>query len=273
MTREIIDDRLIGALHLRALSREGLAHNPVEEHRAIQAGTLDALMAGGYDGDTTLGEVLRLGNFGIGTIQHLGGEMIILDSEPWLVDADGVVTRIARTTKTPFAVVCTFTAARTVAVPEGECLDSLLDLIDAAAPVRTPIVAVRVHGRFSDLALRSVRRQVPPYPPLSEVVHSQTHFAINDAVGTLVGFRFPDATAGLEVPGYHLHFLSDDRSCGGHVMGLTTAGAVAEIDHCKELHIELPPGVTLGTPGGVTRADIDAVEGRHGTVGDDDAAK
>ena len=264
MAREIIDDRFIGALHLRALNRQGFDHDPVEEHRAVQAGTLESLMAGGYDGDTSLGEVLRLGDLGIGTIQHLGGEMIILDGVPWLVDADGVVSRVDPGTKTPFAVVCRFSPTVGVTVPEGCNLGMLVELIEAAAPKGAPILAVRIHGRFRDLELRSVRRQHPPYPPLSAVVHSQTHFRIDDAVGTLVGFRFPDATAGLEVPGYHLHFLADDRLTGGHVLEVTTIEAVVQIDHCEDLHVELPPGVTLGTPGATDAASIAAVEGRPG---------
>jgi len=68
MTSDIIDDRLIGALHVRALTHAGLDHDVVTEHTVVQAGTLEALMAGGYDGDTTLAEILRLGSLGIGTV-------------------------------------------------------------------------------------------------------------------------------------------------------------------------------------------------------------
>ena len=48
MAREVIDDRLIGAIHVRSLTLAGLDHDAVEEHRAVQAGTIDALMAGRY---------------------------------------------------------------------------------------------------------------------------------------------------------------------------------------------------------------------------------
>ena len=264
MATNIIDERLIGALHLRALTRQGLAHDPLSEHRAVQAGTLDALMAGGYDGDASLAEVLRLGDTGIGTIQHLGGEMVILDGTPWLIDADGLVTKIPETTKTPFAVVCQFSAAVSVDLDAGLDFGALLSALDQLAPASAPILAVRAHGTFTDLVLRSVRRQHHPYPPLSEVVQSQTSFEIHRSVGTLVGFRFPDAAAGLEVPGYHLHFLADDRGSGGHVMDLRAERVVVEIDHCEEIHVELPPGVALGTLSGADTEAIAAVEGRGG---------
>ena len=264
MATEIIDERLIGAVHLRALTRLGLDHDPIAEHQAVQAGTLDALMAGGYDGDTTLAEVLRLGDTGIGTVQQLGGEMVVLDGTPWLIDADGVVTRIPSDTKTPFAVVCRFSPAVTSTLDRSLDYPSLLSALDELAPSSAPILAVRAHGTFTELTLRSVRRQHHPYPPLSQVVQSQTSFEIPKATGTIVGFRFPDATAGLEVPGYHLHFLADERSIGGHVMGLTSDGVTVEIDHCEDLHVELPPGVTLGSPGAADTDAIAAVEGRGG---------
>jgi acetolactate decarboxylase len=34
-----------------------------------QISTISSLLAGGYDGDTTVGELLRHGNFGLGTFR------------------------------------------------------------------------------------------------------------------------------------------------------------------------------------------------------------
>jgi acetolactate decarboxylase len=261
VARDVIDDRLLGALHLRALSRAGLEHDPAVEHTAFQAGTLDALMEGRFDGDTTLGELLDHGDFGIGTVQHLGGELVILDGEPWVVDADGAVQPVAHDTRTPFAVLCRF--APTVRAPLDGPLryDALRAHLDELAPPDAPVLAVRVDASFTDLRLRSVHAQVPPYPRLSDVVEHQTEWTVAAADGSLVGFRFPDATAGVEVPGYHLHFLSDDRTVGGHVLDLTLVDGRAALDPGDELHVELPDGVDLGTPGAADRAEIARLEG------------
>ena len=133
--------------------------------------------------------------------------------------------------------------------------------IDALAPADAPVVAVRLDGEFTRLSLRSVEKQQPPYRPLREVVAHQTEWAVERAIGTLLGFRFPDATAGVEVPGYHLHFLSDDRQIGGHVMDITLQSGSLAIDPCDELHVELPDGVGLGVPGAADRAEIASLEG------------
>jgi acetolactate decarboxylase len=63
------------------------------------------------------------------------------------------------------------------------------------------------------------------------------------------------------VPGYHLHYLSDDRTVGGHVLGATLLSGRLEVDHCEDLHVELPAGVGLGQPGAADRAEIARLEG------------
>ena len=263
MARDIIDDRLIGALHVRALTHNGFEHDPAAERVAFQVGTLDALIDGRYDGDTTIGELLEHGDLGLGTVQHLGGELVVLDGEAFVVDADGAVRAVPAATRTPFAVVCRFAARDPVHLEGPMALGAVQRALDAIAP-HSSVLAVRVDGTFRQLRLRSVREQSPPYPPLAEVTAHQTEWRLDGAVGTVLGFRFPDDVAGLEAPGYHLHFLSDDRKRGGHVLDGTLVSGTAAIDGDDQLHVELPPGVGLGTPGVTDRARIRLVEGGPG---------
>jgi acetolactate decarboxylase len=261
MARDIVDDRFIGALHLRALTHAGLEHDPEAEHTAVQAGTLDALMSGGYEGDTTLGELLRLGDLGLGTIQQLDGELIVFDGRAWSAGADGSIRELPLDTLTPFAVVTHFEATISAQLDGPLALAALHARIDELAPPHAPVIAVRIDGEFAALSLRSVEKQSPPYKPLREVVAHQTEWSVPQATGTLLGFRFPDATAGVEVPGYHLHFLSADHAIGGHVMDITLVSGTVAIDPCDELHVELPEGVGLGVPGAADRAEIASLEG------------
>jgi acetolactate decarboxylase len=260
---DIVDDRLIGALHVRALTHRGFAHDPVAERTAFQVGTLDALIDGRYDGDTSVGELLAHGDLGLGTVQHLGGELVVVDGAAFVVDADGVVHEVAPRTRTPFAVVCRFVPTGLTHLTGPMPLAAVQQHLDGIAP-RTPVIAVRVDGTFAHLRLRSVRAQTPPYPPLAEVTAHQTEWDLDEATGTLLGFRFPDTVAGLEAPGYHLHFLSDDRAHGGHVLAGTLLRGIAAVDGGDALHVELPPGVALGTPGVTDRARIRQVEGGPG---------
>lgn len=261
MARDIIDDRLLGALHVRAMDRRGFRADPAADHVAFQAGTLDALMAGRFDGDATIGEVLRHGDHGLGTIEHLGGELVVVDGDPFVIDGDGVAGRVPHDTPTPFAVVCRFSPVAGVDVREPHTHEELTERLDRLGDASESILAFRADGDFADVRLRSVRAQTPPYPPLAEVTRQQTEWTLPSARGTVFGFRFPDALAGVEVPGHHAHFLSDDRRDGGHVLDLTMVRGRVAVDGGDELHVELPDHIGLGRPGLADRAAIRAAEG------------
>ena len=66
--------------------------------------------------------------------------------------------------------------------------------------------------------------------------------------GNLVGFRFPDYAQGLNVAGYHFHFITADRSAGGHVLECRLTNGQLRIDREGDLRVELPSGVGLPVP-------------------------
>ncbi|HEX5376184.1 MAG TPA: acetolactate decarboxylase, partial [Solirubrobacterales bacterium] len=118
---------------------------------------------------------------------------------------------------------------------------------------------IRLDGRFDLVRARSVPGQSPPYRPLAEVVGEQHVFELVDVSGTMLGFRFPDYAEGIEVGGFHLHFIDEARERGGHVLGSRSNGLRARLDPSSDLHVELPPGVELADPALAARTH-DAVE-------------
>ncbi len=139
--------------------------------------------------------------------------------------------------------------------------DELLRLLEGEAPDGAAAYAIRVDGEFNLVRARSVPKQDPPYRPLAEVIGEQHEFELRGA-GTLVGFRFPDYSEGIEVAGHHLHFITADRERGGHVLDCRLEGGRALIDRSEDLHVELPPGVALDAPdlSASTHAAIERVE-------------
>jgi acetolactate decarboxylase len=105
--------------------------------------------------------------------------------------------------------------------------------------------AVRVDGHFASVTTRSVPRQDRPYPPLVEVAKTQPVFRLEEVSGTLAGFRLPDLVRGLNVPGFHLHFLTADRQAGGHVLDLVLTRGELAIDTSARFHLELPTDPTF----------------------------
>jgi acetolactate decarboxylase len=45
---------------------------------------------------------------------------------------------------------------------------------------------------------------------------------------------------GVNVPGYHLHFLNTDKSAGGHVLDFIVKNGTVSIDYTSEFKMILP---------------------------------
>ena len=107
-------------------------------------------------------------------------------------------------------------------------------------PSKNWFYAIRADGHFKYIKTRSVPRQNKPYPPLAEVVKQQSIFEEQDIDGTLVGFWCPAFVKGVNVPGYHLHFLSSSGFFGGHVLDFEMSHGLVEVDISRNLNLILP---------------------------------
>ena len=243
-----IDTALVGALHVDYLKKRDLSSDKRARHTLFQSSTIDALLEGKYDGDVSFAELEERGDLGLGTLDALDGEMIALEGSFYQVKADGRAYEIDKRTRTPFAVVTFFepNLSRMLATPMD--YEALVAFLDRLVSGEASCYAVRVDGWFSYVKTRSVPRQRKPYPPLAEVVQHQPTFEIHDVPGSLVGFRFPHYAQGLNVAGYHFHFITADRSTGGHVLKFRLARGELRIDREADLRLELPSGVGLPVP-------------------------
>jgi len=258
----VLDERWIRSLHVEAMRRADL-HAEQEPHVLFQASTIGALLDGAFDGDLSFAELAEHGDLGLGTLNRLDGEMVALDGEFFRADVDGAVNPIPAAAKTPFAVVTKFEPEVDERIQGRLSHAALLDRLDALTPAGASSCAIRLDGRFELVRARSVPAQSPPYRPLAEVVADQHVFELEDVAGTMLGFRFPAYAEGIEVGGYHLHFISDDRGRGGHVLDSRAAGLRARLDPSNDLHVELPPRIELADPdlAAATHAAIAKAEG------------
>jgi acetolactate decarboxylase len=206
----------------------------------FQISTINALLSGDYQGAMTFGELKRHGTFGLGTFDALDGEMIGLEGQFYQIKADGVAYPVPDSMTTPFAVVTVFDADTTVASHDEMDYEGLQRYLDGLIPDKGIFYAVKIEGLFPYIKTRSVPKQQEPYPPLVEVVKEQTIFEFHDIEGTIVGFRCPDSSKGVNVPGYHLHFITADRKAGGHLLACQLQEATIAIDYTSEFYMVLP---------------------------------
>ncbi|HYG97275.1 MAG TPA: acetolactate decarboxylase, partial [Solirubrobacterales bacterium] len=197
----MLDERWIRSLHVESMRRADL-HREREPHVLFQASTIGALLDGAFDGDLSFAELAEHGDLGLGTLNHLDGEMIAVEGEFFRADVEGRIEPIPPGERTPFAVVTRFEPTVEERMPEEAVShEELLARLDALVPADAASCAIRLDGRFDLVRARSVPRQEPPYRPLTEVVADQHVFELEDVEGTMLGFRFPAYAEGIEVAG------------------------------------------------------------------------
>jgi len=241
---------MAGLFCLLCVSISGCGNNPIVQHQAddnasqretlTQISTIDAVLNGVYDGVTDFGTLKEYGDFGIGTFEGLDGEMLGFDGDFYQVKSDGVAYPVTDDMKTPFASVTFFETDYSRDVPQGINYEQLETFLDGVLPTDNIFYAIKIEGIFSYMKTRSVPAQEKPYPPLAEVAQHQPTFEFSDVAGIIVGFRCPPYVAGVNVPGYHLHFLTESKDSGGHVLDFEIAEAEVSIDYTSEFLMILP---------------------------------
>ena len=213
--------------------------NQVPDQSLFQISTIDALMQGVYDGSMTLSELAAKGDFGIGTLNTLNGELVLENGQFFQVKADGKVYRPSGETQTPFASVVRFAPEDSLEVHDLD-FPKLKQLIDSLMGSPNYFYAIRLEGKFESVHTRSVPAQQKPYPELVEVTRHQPEFDIPETDGKLTGFFSPEFVKGINIVGYHLHFLSDDKKRGGHLLGFRLKSGLLKLDRIRKFEMLLP---------------------------------
>jgi acetolactate decarboxylase len=216
-----------------------------------QVSTIDALLLGVYEGIQPVGEIRKRGDFGIGTFDALEGEMIVLDGIVYHAKADGHVSLAADSQTTPFATMTYFDRDRAVLTDSPMNFSLFSSTMAALLPSENMVYAVQMRGTFPSMKVRAIPAQHKPYALFVEAAKTQSIFTYSDTPGTVIGFYTPVFFRGLNVEGFHLHFISDDRNWGGHILDLTVpANTTVEFD--------ITPGfaMTLPTSGDFTGVDL-----------------
>ena len=205
-----------------------------------QTSTMGALLDGIYDGNVTIAELLRHGDFGVGTFNHLDGEMVVNNGICYHLYASGEARIAGLDELTPFAAVTTFDPDMTFQVDTATTRAALLSQIDARLTSENLFYAIRAVGDLSTVSTRTASRQEAPYQPLAKATDEQAVRTFTGTRGVLVGFRTPDYEQGIAVAGYHLHFLTAEGTGGGHAFDFVLERAVVEICTVSEMRLSLP---------------------------------
>jgi acetolactate decarboxylase len=216
-----------------------MAIQPASKHTLYQVSTAIALVEGVYEGAVRVGTLREHGNLGLGTFAGLDGEMVIVDGRFFQVRSDGSVHECGDDALTPFAAITRFAPDAAVTLELARTMSDLTSRFDGLRHSDNTFFALRVDGHFDYVHTRAMCRTEAGVP-LVQAAAVQPEFEFRQVDGTLVGFWTPEYAKTLNVPGYHLHFITDDRTRGGHLLQCHGADLRLQIQLEGDYHIALP---------------------------------
>ena len=220
------------------------AAGPETDRESInQVSLLQGLTFGDYIGSVSAKEVKSKGDIGLGTFDGLNGELIMLDGVIYRAAGDGSVEIVDDSEMIPFCNVTFFDSDKSETITDIQDLSALKDTLNQKVNElgRNRFYFIRIDGTFNEMNVRSELAQTQPYEPLAKVLETdQTFFDYSDIKGTVVGLYCPDYMDRLNAVGWHLHFISDDREKGGHVLNLKFDSGELQWDYTDGFYMILP---------------------------------
>ena len=219
--------------------------------KMFQVSTLQALALGYTKSVITVEELLTKGNIGLGTFESVNGEMIVIDGCCYQAMSDGTVVEASLDTGVPFCAVTMVEGGRNFDIESVENINELkttLDLrIDGMFALNSMHV-VRIDAVFDTVMARSEEGKEARHVELKDLLEdNQQDFCFNNIEGSLVCVYFPDYMDGINAPGWHLHFVSKDRTKGGHVFDVKFKNGKGEENKISSIEIRLPNEIEFDT--------------------------
>jgi alpha-acetolactate decarboxylase len=207
-----------------------------------QYSTASALMAGVAGTGIRLSELLSHGNYGLGTMVNIDGEVVVIDGITYHMQPSGSIRTLDAGSKLPFAMIAHLATDDFHSVAGLQTKQSIQEYLLKLYPGATNrFMVFLIEGRFDTMTTRVVQGQRYSGQPLSELGDQQRVTRHCDVQGTVVGFSNPSFIDGVSVSGLHAHFLSADKTFGGHVLELKSEGTIRLVaDVLSSFILELP---------------------------------
>lgn len=205
-------------------------------------GSYGAINRGVYDGDATVADLKRHGDFALGAFNAIDGELLGLDGKYYQIGAAGKVNPANDTMTTPYTTATFFKADKVISIDKPMSYLELQQYLNGQLPTQNIFYAIKVNGTFDSIKARSLTKLNQPYPstPYSTITQNEPTFDFNNVDGTLVVIVSPTYMSEISYPGYHAHFISSDGKFGGHVLDGRIAKGRAEVDILPNFTVYLP---------------------------------
>jgi len=206
----------------------------------FQVSTLEALLTGSLDGFISIKDLKTKGDFGIGGITGLDGAMVVLDGEWYHCKDDCRVFSIDDNEMSPKFMISSFNTDKRIDINKKINYEEIKEIINSERPTSNIMYAVKIEGKFDNIKFKVYPKQNKPYQIGTVIAKSKKERTLENVKGTLVGYIMPNHLLDITSVEYHLHFVTDDKVYGGHLIDFQLSEASVYLDYKHNLQLVVP---------------------------------
>ena len=208
----------------------------------FQASTWNALALGNFDTVISVRELLRCADTGVGIGTALDGVITFENGAAYKTAPDGEVTVMRPEDSMAFAAAMVFDENAPEIALNG--IDDLTSLKQMLAPFvqgnPNLFYMIKAGGVFKTMHTQSWNSCRKPYPVLSEAAKSRNEFCFENTRGNVIAVWCPRYVDGICIPDWHFHYLSSDKTQGGHILDLSAERLHLKINRIGRFDLLLP---------------------------------
>jgi acetolactate decarboxylase len=213
-----------------------------EYNKLYQYGEADSFLAGLYEDSTfSVSQIARHGDFGLGAPNMLDGELIVYQGKAYQTKANGKTTLLSQQAKASLLLVTFFKADTSFYITSANNKKEAFEQIDRYLNKRNAAYVIKISGSFGLVKTRAFPPvEKKPYLPLAQMLDKQHFFTFSNTGGVLAGYKLPPYLNGVSIADYHFHFLSDDKTMGGHMTEFAGKSLKVKIAELHTFEMRLP---------------------------------
>ena len=220
----------------------------MQTHTLYQLALFQSVAQGEYYGASSVAAFKQHGDFGMGIFEAVNGELIMLDGVVYQALYDGSVVIPPEDAQIPYGNCAFFTPD--ICLPDISCgsLETLETILNETVleQGKNQFYFARIQGFFPSVRVRSELAQQEPYRMLNIALRTdQREYCYENISGTMVGLYCPAYMQSMNAPGWHFHFISEDRSAGGHMTGAALKGCKTQLCKMSRLVTDIPDSDTF----------------------------
>ena len=213
------------------------------EHTLYQLALFQSVALGEYYGYRTIAQFKEHGDIGMGIFEAVNGELIMLDGVVYQALSDGSVIVPSDDVLIPYGNAAFFEADAQISHVAAAGFPELEGLLNEQV-VRTgpnQFFFVKITGHFPYASVRSELKQEEPYRMLNIALRTdQLKYEYQNLDGTIVGLYCPPYMQSMNAPGWHFHFISDDRTKGGHMTAGSLSDCSVQVNRISRFTVDIP---------------------------------